>query len=106
MKRSLLLCVMVGFAVLAAAPALRAQPTWTMAAPLPTAIGEIEAATVQGKIYVMSGLDTAPGPATHTPTGYNWQYDPANNTWTARVALRLTTTLFGFLALCVFALRV
>jgi hypothetical protein len=36
------------------------------------AIGEIVAAAVQGKIYVLSGLDNAPGPATHTPTGLNW----------------------------------
>ena len=44
MKRSRLLRSIVGALALyavAAAPALRAQPAWKMAAPLPTAIGEI-----------------------------------------------------------------
>jgi hypothetical protein len=52
----------------------RAEPQWKMAAPLPKAIGEIEAATTGGKIYVLSGLDNRPGAV--TPTGYNWQFDP------------------------------
>jgi N-acetylneuraminic acid mutarotase len=53
-----------------------------MAAPLPKAIGEIEAATVAGKIYVLSGLDNRPGVV--APVGYNWVYDPATNTWSDR----------------------
>jgi len=61
-----------------------AQSGWQMAAPLPKAIGEIVSVVVRGKIYVLSGLDTAPGPATHTPTGLNWEYDPASNSWTAK----------------------
>jgi N-acetylneuraminic acid mutarotase len=87
MKRRTLLCSIIAIGAacaIAAAPAVRAQPAWKMAAPLPKAIGEIEAATVRGKIYVLSGLDTAPGPATHTPTGYNWEYDPTADTWTDR----------------------
>jgi N-acetylneuraminic acid mutarotase len=77
------------FAVASAAPAQppRAQPPqppqqWKMAAPLPKAIGEIEAATVAGKIYVLSGLDNRPGVV--APVGYNWVYDPATNTWSDR----------------------
>lgn len=65
----------------------RADPAWKMAAPIPRSIGELEAATVHGKIYVISGLDTAPGPATHTPTGYNWEYDPATDAWTAKKSM-------------------
>src|ERR1019366_4401309 len=62
-----------------------AEPQWKMAAPLPKAIGEIEAATVNGKIYVLSGLDNLPGVV--TPTGYNWLYDPATNAWTDRKSM-------------------
>ncbi len=87
MQRSLLFRTVIGvlaMCVIAAAPSLHAQPAWKMAAPLPKAAGELVAATVQGKIYVLSGLDNAPGPATHTPTGYNWAYDPAADAWTAK----------------------
>jgi N-acetylneuraminic acid mutarotase len=59
-----------------------AQPQWTMAAPLPKAIGEIVAATVDGKIYVLSGLDNRPGVV--TAAGYNWVYDPPTKAWTER----------------------
>ncbi len=63
-------------------PFAQGEPQWKMAAPLPKAIGEIEAATVSGKIYVLSGLDNRPGVV--SPTGYNWCYDPATNAWTER----------------------
>jgi N-acetylneuraminic acid mutarotase len=69
-------------ATLAFTPGTHAQPQWAMAAPLPKAIGEIEAATVDGKIYVLSGLDNRPGVV--KPAGYNWVYDPATNTWSDR----------------------
>lgn len=78
------------FAALTGPPSatwVAAGPAWKMAAPLPKAIGEIVGVTVQGKIYVLSGLDNAPGPAAHTPTGYNWEYDPATNTWTDRKSM-------------------
>jgi N-acetylneuraminic acid mutarotase len=63
----------------------RAQPQWQMAAPIPKAIGEIEAASVNGKIYVLSGLDNRPGVV--APAGLNWAYDPAVNTWTDRAPM-------------------
>ncbi|HEY2532298.1 MAG TPA: kelch repeat-containing protein [Xanthobacteraceae bacterium] len=63
----------------------QSQPQWTMAAPLPKAIGEIVGATVNGKIYVLSGLDNRPGVA--APTGYNWAYDPATNAWSDRKSM-------------------
>jgi N-acetylneuraminic acid mutarotase len=90
MKRSLLRVILSGLiaselaiACAVAAPAgVQDQPQWKMAAPLPKAIGEIEAATVDGKIYVLSGLDNRPGVV--APAGYNWAYDPATNAWSDR----------------------
>jgi N-acetylneuraminic acid mutarotase len=66
--------------ICAAVAGANADPRWKMSAPLPKAIGEIVAATVNGKIHVLSGLDNRPGVV--TPTGYNWVYDPATNAWT------------------------
>jgi N-acetylneuraminic acid mutarotase len=79
MRRALLLGALSAVTIAANA---QAQPEWTKAAPLPKAIGEIEAATVNGKLYVLSGLDNRPGVV--TPTGYNWVYDQATNTWSDR----------------------
>ncbi len=74
----------IGVGLLLFSPALRAQPAWKMAAPIPEAMGELVSVPMGGKIYVFSGLDTRPGPATHTPTGFVWAYDPASNDWTVR----------------------
>ena len=63
----------------------QAEPQWKMAAPLPEAIGELEAASVNGKIYVLSGLNNQPGVV--TPAGHNWAYDPATNAWTNRTSM-------------------
>jgi N-acetylneuraminic acid mutarotase len=71
--------------VCAIAAAAHAEQQWKMAAPLPKAIGEIEAATVGGKIYVLSGLDNRPGVV--APAGYNWAYDPAANAWSDRKSM-------------------
>jgi N-acetylneuraminic acid mutarotase len=71
----------IAFCAIWALPA-DADPQWKMAAPLPKAIGEIESASVNGKIYVLSGLDNRPGVV--SPTGYNWMYDPATDAWTDR----------------------
>jgi N-acetylneuraminic acid mutarotase len=67
--------------------AAQADPQWRMAPPLPKAIGEIEAATVKGKIYVLSGLDNRPGVV--SPAGYNWLFDPATNSWTEQKPMPL-----------------
>ncbi len=76
--------VFVLVAACGAAAALRAQPLpqWKTAAPLPKAIGEIVGTAVNGKIYVLSGLDNRPGVV--APAGYNWVYDPATNAWSDR----------------------
>ena len=89
MNRRAILIFAILTALVGAPPVTRvlAAPTWKMVAPLPKAIGEIAAATVQGKIYVLSGLDNTPGPTTHTPTGFNWQYDPTTDAWTSRKSM-------------------
>ncbi len=74
--------VLVAACGLAAAPMAQARPQWKFAAPLPKAIGEIYATSIGGKIFVLGGLDNRPH--IHAPTGYNWEYDPATNKWTAR----------------------
>lgn len=62
----------------AAAPRAEAQPQWQFAAPLPKAIGELYGTSVGGRIYVLGGLENG------APVGYNWEYDPAGDKWTAR----------------------
>ena len=81
LNRATLALMVVG----AVAPAAHADPQWKMVAPLPKAIGEIEAETVNGKIYVLSGLDNRPGVV--SPAGYNWVYDPATNAWSDRKSM-------------------
>ncbi len=68
--------------VFAAGSQAYARPHWKFAAPLPKAIGEIYGTSVGGKIYVLGGLDNRPGVV--RPTGYNWEYDPATDKWTAK----------------------
>ena len=80
MKRSTLAAAAITLA--AVTSTAQADPQWKMAAPLPIAIGEIEAATVNGKLYVLSGLNNQPGVV--TPAGHNWVYDPATNAWADR----------------------
>jgi N-acetylneuraminic acid mutarotase len=65
--------------------AAHAEPRWTMAAPLPVAIGELEATEADGKLYVLSGLDNRPDVV--APTGYNWMYDEAANKWVERAKM-------------------
>lgn len=75
----------LGVAALACVSVAKAEPQWTMAAPIPIAIGELEAASAGGKLYVLSGLNNQPGVV--TPAGHNWQYDEAGNTWTERAKM-------------------
>lgn len=85
MRRFWLTRATMALIAMCAAIGAHADPQWKMSAPLPKAIGEIEAATVNGKIYVLSGLDNHPGVV--SPTGYNWAYDPAANTWSDRKSM-------------------
>lgn len=61
------------------APAL-AQVKWKFAAPMPQPMGEIVAASVGGKIYVLSGLNDK----TFDPYGVVWAYDPTSDSWAAK----------------------
>ena len=82
MIRRILLAASLALTVSGAA---RAEPHWTMAAPLPVSIGEIMAMEAAGHLYVMSGLDNRPGVA--APTGYNWMYDEAANKWVEKAKM-------------------
>ena len=53
---------------------------WKMAAPMPQPMGEIVAATANGKIYVLAGLDDV----NHIPYGSVWEYDPTSDKWTIK----------------------
>ena len=85
MRLSSILRSILGAGVIASASPVFAEPQWKMAAPIPQSIGEIEAVTVAGQLYVLSGLDNRPGVA--APTGYNWAYDAAADKWTARKSM-------------------
>lgn len=78
----LALLALLNVCTLAATPRTQAQQLqWKFAAPLPMPIGELYGASVGGKMYVLGGLVGG------SPTGYNWEYDPAADKWTARKAM-------------------
>ena len=56
--------------------------TWTTLAPLPVALNHPNAASIDGKIYVLGGLEVAANGAWQG-TPQSWVYDPASNTWSA-----------------------
>lgn len=78
----LVLPALLALCAVAAVPRAEARLQWKFAAPLPTAVGEIYGTSIGGKIYVLGGLDDRPGII--APDGYNWEYDPATDKWTAR----------------------
>ncbi len=53
-------------------------------APLPVKRCSAQAETVNGKIYVIGGLETFENGLGNRVSGRNEMYDPATNTWTAR----------------------
>ncbi|KAK4443275.1 kelch domain-containing protein [Podospora aff. communis PSN243] len=55
--------------------------TWKTLAPLPTPLNHLNAATIDGKIYVLGGLELSAN-NTWTATPKSWVYDPATNKWT------------------------
>jgi N-acetylneuraminic acid mutarotase len=65
---------------------------WKALAPMPTARGAANAATVGDKIYVIGGASVHPGQkivglsaqTPHRALGTNEMYDPENNTWQER----------------------
>lgn len=78
---------LLGAGAILLSPPVAAQSRWQFAAPLPKSVGEIYGTTAAGKIYVLGGLDTRPGMG--GPLGYNWEYDPAADKWTARKTMPL-----------------
>lgn len=84
-RRLAMLVVSAACLVLAVPAALAQAPQWKFAAPLPQAIGEVYGAALNGKMYVLGGLDNRPG--VHAATGHNWEYDPASDKWTARKSM-------------------
>lgn len=62
-----------------AAAAGVSQGKWISLAPFPEALEEVYGATVDGKLYVFTGLIPV-----WKPAGVVYQYDPAANAWTKR----------------------
>ncbi|KAK0623927.1 hypothetical protein B0T14DRAFT_428787 [Immersiella caudata] len=56
--------------------------TWKTLAPLPVALNHLNAATIDGKIYVLGGLEVASDGAWRA-TPKSWVYDPSANAWSA-----------------------
>ena len=52
---------------------------WRSAAPLPCTLNHGNAAVVDGKIYILGGLN---GTSNWAAVGNGYEYDPRNNTWT------------------------
>ncbi len=56
---------------------------WRDVAALPEPLHHVNAAVVDGKLYVLGGLRTL----SFTPVGRSYVYDPAANSWTPRAAM-------------------
>lgn len=77
-----------------ASPGLSQNPpnglgAWLAGAPAPTARSEVAAAAIEGKIYVIGGLEEA-GPSDLSPVAVSRrveEYDPIWNGWTAKAQL-------------------
>lgn len=84
-----ILAAMILFAAFSAPAALAQQPpgTWSMAAPLPQGRDEVQAATVDGKIYLVGGswTETKDGKRIeHYTEGFMSEYDPKTDRWRER----------------------
>ncbi len=81
--------VATALAVMVAGPALAQQQggTWSMAAPLPQGRSELQAATVDDRIYAVGGgwTETKDGKQTERYTdGFVTEYDPKTDRWRER----------------------
>lgn len=65
--------------------------TWENRAPMPTNRNQIEAAVVDGKIYVMGGRTAGP----YSTVNATEIYDPTTDTWTAGVPMIYPVTSFA-----------
>ncbi|KAF2278161.1 galactose oxidase [Westerdykella ornata] len=58
--------------------------TWKTVAPVPRPINHVNAAVVNGKIYVLGALaDASDGSRSWTAVGDSWLYNPESNRWNA-----------------------
>jgi N-acetylneuraminic acid mutarotase len=61
-----------------------ATDSWETKAPMPTARGQMTATAVNGKIYVIGGIED---PLNGRISNLNEVYDPATNTWTTKLPI-------------------
>jgi N-acetylneuraminic acid mutarotase len=71
-----------------------ATDTWTTKASMPTPRTSMQANTVNGKIYVISGLVDNLAPSGPALTDVTEVYDPTNNSWT--IAAPISTPVFSY----------
>ena len=67
-----------------------AEDTWRPLAPIPVKRCSAIAEQVDGKIYLIGGLEPMENGRGTRVTGLNQMYDPASNTWTARSPMPTT----------------
>jgi hypothetical protein len=85
--RAILIALMVAGVVSAPAAFAQQAGTWLTAAPLPQARDEVQAATVDGRIYLVGGawMETKDGRRVeHYTDGFMTEYDPKANSWRER----------------------
>jgi N-acetylneuraminic acid mutarotase len=85
--RVALLALLITGGLAAPASAQQQPGTWSMAAPLPQARSELQAATVDGKIYAVGGgwTETKDGKQIERYTdGFMTEYDPRTDRWRER----------------------
>jgi hypothetical protein len=88
LRHVLLAATLLGAAIAATATLAQTQGgTWTKAAPIPRALDEQQAITVNGKIYLVGGAwdERAEGKVIeHYDSGFMTEYDPQTNQWRER----------------------
>lgn len=72
-----------------------ASSTWTTGADMPTARTRLGLATVDGLIYAIGGLTSAPNTLPYTYTAAVEVFNPSTNTWSTGVPLPQPLSCFG-----------
>src|SRR5215467_12989663 len=87
-RRVISAAMLLGGAILATTALAQTQSaTWSKATPLPRALDEMQAATVNGKIYLVGGAwdDRSEGKVVeHYTDGFMTEFDPQTNQWSER----------------------
>src|SRR5262245_47176435 len=94
MRRATRIIHMIAAAVAAVAPGVAvAENSWSVAAPMPLARSELNAAVADDRLYVAGGIaQLGPSPAFQ-------MYDPASNSWRSLAQLPEPRHHFGMAAL-------